>query len=69
MTGPAPAGIAAGSSIWATSARTLSGGAASQRSSPWRSASSSGAVRRASNAWAADDGSARPSPTVTVASW
>ena len=38
MTGPVPAGIAAGSSIWATKASTLFGAAASQASRPCRAA-------------------------------
>jgi hypothetical protein len=66
VTGSAASGIAAGSSIWATSARILSGGAASQRSSWARSASSSGARRSCPNRVAAVDGA--PSVTVIVAS-
>ena len=67
MTGPVPAGIAAGSSIWATKASTLSGAAASQASRPCRSAASSGARRRTSNCPAAREG-ARSLLTVSVAS-
>jgi hypothetical protein len=64
-TGPCPG--AAMSSISATKASVLSGGAASQESRPCRSPASSGAWRSTSN-WPASDGAACSPATVIVAS-